>query len=102
MSIPRAPLLALALLRAVGVADYMRRVACEQECKSDGCDDQGPCDCSACACHCPGAPSLAEARQVSIATITPSASMIVFVDIEHLRANPDPREILHVPKTYGV
>ena len=103
MSIPRALLLALALLQAVGVADYMRRVACEEECKTDGCDDKGPCDCSTCACHCPGAPSLTEPRVVAIDVATPRvAATIVFADLAELRASPDPREILHVPKAYGV
>ena len=102
MSIPRALLLALALLQAVGITDYVQRVACEDECKRDGCDDKGPCDCSVCACHCPGAPSVTETRQVTIAAATPSASIIVFADVDQLRANPDPREILHVPKTHAV
>lgn len=98
VGIPRALLLALALLQAVGVADAMRRAACEEQCKTDGCDDNGPCDCSSCACHCPGAPALTEARRVTIAAATPSASPIVFADADQLRASPDPREILHVPK----
>ena len=102
MSIPRALLLALALLQAVGISDYMRRVACEDECKSDGCDDKGPCDCTACPCHCAGAPSVAETRQVTLVAATPSALPIVFADVDQLRANPEPREILHVPKPYAV
>jgi len=103
VSIPRALLLALALLQAVGITDYMRRAACEETCKQDGCDDSGPCDCSTCACHCPGAPSMTEARQVTVDVAAPSAtSTIVFADADQLRASPDPREILHVPKTYAV
>jgi hypothetical protein len=103
VSIPRALLLALALLQAVGITDYMRRVACEEECKTDGCEDKGPCDCTACTCHCPGAPSLTETRVVVVDAPPPrDAKAIVFADADQLRASPDPREILHVPKTYGV
>jgi hypothetical protein len=102
VSIPRALVLALALLQAVGISDYMRRMACEEECKTDGCDDKGPCDCSSCACHCPGAPSLTEPHQVAIVATTPSASTLEFAHVEQARANPDPREILHVPKTNAV
>ena len=98
MSLPRALLLALALLQAVGIADLMRRAVCEEECKSDGCDDKGPCDCSACPCHCPGAPSLTETRAVAEVAAPIAASAVVFADVDELRASPDPREILHVPK----
>lgn len=103
MRIPRALLLALALLQAVGITDYMRRVACEEACKADGCDDQGSCDCSTCACHCPGAPSLIETRIAAIEAALPSATAtLAFADVDQLRASPDPREILHVPRAYAV
>jgi len=103
VSIPRALLLALALMQAVGLTDYMRRAACEAECKADGCDDQGPCDCSTCPCHCPGAPSMTEPRPVAVDVAAPvAASKVVFAYVEQLRASPDPREILHVPKLRAV
>ena len=102
MSIPRALLLALALMQAVGITDYMRRVACEEECKTDGCDDKGPCDCSSCACHCPGAPTINAPTQVAIDAVPPKAvSPVVFLEKDDLRASPDPREILHVPRAYA-
>jgi hypothetical protein len=103
VSIPRALLLALALLQAVGITDYVRRATCEAECKTDGCDDKGPCDCSSCACHCPGAPSMTEPARVAVESAAPSAvSVIEFADVDRFRASPDPREILHVPKPYAV
>jgi hypothetical protein len=103
VSIPRALLLALALLQAVGVTDYVRRASCQAECKQDGCDDNGPCDSSSCACHCPGAPSLTETRQVAIDVPWPTTTLtVVFPNAGTLRTNPDPREILHVPKPYAV
>lgn len=103
MSIPRALLLALALMQAVGITDYMRRVACEEECKRDGCDDTGPCDGSTCACHCPGAPTITAPRTIAVVTAPPKASSpVVFHETDELRASPDPREILHVPRTHAV
>ena len=103
MSIPRALLLALALLQAVGIADFMQRIACEEECKQDGCDDKGPCDCSTCACHCPGTPNLTSASPIAIDAPTPTnPALVVFADTDQLRASPDPREILHVPRSNAV
>ena len=100
MSIPRALLLALALMQAVGLTDYMRRVACEEECKRDGCDDTGPCECSTCPCHCPGAAPTMAAPNVASVNAAPSTPLTaaVFVHKDDLRASPDPREILHVPR----
>lgn len=102
VTVPRALLLALALLQAVGIADSMRRVACEEECKRDGCDDKGPCDCSTCPCHCPGAPAMTEPHVVALDVAPITASAVVFVAVERRRASPDPREILHVPKVHAV
>jgi hypothetical protein len=102
VSIPRAVLLALALLQALGITDYMRRVACEEECKGDGCDDKGPCDCSTCPCHCPGVPSVTAPAAVAVDAAPPRvASAVVFIAADSLRASPDPREILHVPRAYA-
>ena len=102
MSIPRALVLALALLQALGITDYMRRVACEEACKGDGCDDKGPCDGSTCPCHCPGVPSVTAPAAVAIDAPPPKvAAPVVFIADDSLRANPDPREILHVPRAYA-
>lgn len=95
-------MLALALMQALGITDYMRRVACEEECQGDGCDDKGPCDCSTCACHCPGVPSVTAPAAVAIDAAPPKvASPVVFIADDSLRASPDPREILHVPRAYA-
>lgn len=101
VSIPRALLLALALLQAVGVTDYLRRAACEEECKTDGCDDLGLGDC--CACHCPGAPQMT-APVIAVVDVPPAsvAARAVFAQPDDVRANPDPREILHVPRSVFV
>lgn len=103
MSIPRALLLALALMQAVGITDYLRRAACEAECQRDGCDDQGPCDCSTCLCHAPSMPSLTSPAIVAVDVVPPSVTArVMFAEPEDLRASPDPREILHVPRTVRV
>ena len=103
MSIPRALVLALALMQAIGLVDYMRRAQCEEECKRDGCDDTGPCDCSTCPCHCPGAvPTMAAPDRVAVdAAPSRPVSAAVFVHDSDLRASPDPREILHVPRAHA-
>jgi hypothetical protein len=98
---PRALLLALALLQAVGVLDVVRRAACEEACRRDGCD--GSCtpdnDCPQCPCHGVGSASLAAsiaagvtAEPVSYVTRVSSAGA------ERRPASPDPREILHIPR----
>lgn len=99
VSIPRALLVALALLQAVGITDYVRRAACEQECERDGCDDKGLCEGTSCACHCPGAPSI-DAPRIATASVAPplAETSVVFADHDDLLASPDPREILHVPR----
>ncbi|HSN28254.1 MAG TPA: hypothetical protein VLT45_18340 [Kofleriaceae bacterium] len=105
MTIPRALLLALALMQAIGLVDYMRRAECEEECKRDGCDDTGPCDGSSCACHCPcAASSIVAAPHAITVDVTPPApsAAAVFVHTDDLRASPDPREILHVPRAHAV
>ena len=103
MSIPRALLLALALLQAVGITDYLRRAACEQECKRDGCDDQVPGDCSTCLCHAPSMPSQTSPAIVAVDVAPPIVThRVMFAEPVDLRASPDPREILHVPRTVRV
>lgn len=101
VTVPRALLLALALLQATGVLDVVRRAACEQECRRDGCD--GPCtpddDCPQCPCHGVGSANLAAsiAGNVTVARVR-YATRIRFVATEQSPSNPDPREILHVPR----
>jgi hypothetical protein len=102
VTFPRGLLLALALLQATGLAEVMRRAICEQECERDGCDD----DCTpgddppACPCHCPSAPT-ALPPLMAVATIAPptQSASVTFLAIDQLHASPDPREILHVPRT---
>lgn len=105
MSIPRALLVVLALLQATGIAELVRRATCEEECKSDGCDD----DCApgtespACVCHCPGAPlATALVRVVETHAAPAVATPIRFEPSERFPTSPDPREILHVPRHVAV
>ncbi len=103
MSIPRALLLALALLQALGITDVVRRDLCEVECQGDGCDDKGPCDSPACAYHCPSAPTLTPPLGDAVAVAVPVESRVTVVfQLDTLRASPDPREILHVPRRQPV
>ena len=104
MSVPRALLLVLALLQATGIAEVMRRQACEDQCRTDGCkDDCTPGDdAPSCPCHCPSAtttppPAIACATVPEPTESTP----VVFDRTERVHASPDPREILHVPKHAG-
>jgi hypothetical protein len=103
VTVPRALLLALALLQATGVAEAMRRAVCEIECRDDGCeDDCSPVDSApTCHCHSPGTPSL-PAPVVAVATRAPlPVHAVTFDRRERTHANPDPHEILHVPRTVG-
>ena len=100
MSIPRALLLALALLQAAGIVDLVRRETCEAECERNGCKDCTPGDDAAqCPCHCPSAVT-ATTPNVAIVTLARIGVSIepAFVPSEWLHASPDPREILHVPR----
>jgi hypothetical protein len=46
---------------------------------------------------------MTDARVATVAAAPPCATAtIVFADVDQLRASPDPREILHVPKAYAV
>lgn len=105
VSVPRAVLLALALLQAFGITEAMGRAACEEECERDGCKDRclpGDDDPS-CPCHCPSAPNLAPPRK-TVAELEPpaQATPIVFHAVVRLRSSPDPREISHVPRPCSV
>ncbi|MEP6864282.1 MAG: hypothetical protein ABJE66_26920 [Deltaproteobacteria bacterium] len=101
MSVPRALLLVLALLQATGIAEALRREACETECRDDGCDN----DCTtgngspSCPCHCPSAVGIAPPAIAVMTLATPSdAKPIVFAGNDRAQSSPDPREILHVPR----
>lgn len=101
---PRALLLALALLQALGVTELVRRETCEAECKRDGCD--GDCtpdrDAPQCPCHCPS--GVTNAPPTLEVTIAPARqhSEISFDAEDQLHATPDPREILHVPRQHAI
>lgn len=101
VSVPRAVLLVLALLQAAGVLDVVRRAACEEECRRDGCD--GTCtpddDCPQCPCHGVGSASLAAAiaGHVTVARVR-YVTRVRFAGTEQAPSSPDPREILHVPR----
>jgi hypothetical protein len=99
MSVPRILVLVLALLQAGGIVDLMRRVACEDECRRDGCeDDCAPGnDAPQCSCHCPSGVSCAPPA-VAVAPVMRPATAVAFVAVDELRASPDSREILHVPR----
>jgi len=101
VSVPRALLLILALLQATGIAELMRRQACEDECRTDGCkDDCTPGnDAPSCACHCPSSttatpPTIA----FVIAPMPTERTPVEFDRTDRVHASPDPREILHVPR----
>lgn len=101
MSVPRALLLILALLQATGIAEVVRRQACEAACRDDGCDtgctpgDDSP----SCPCHCPSSPGVASPALAVISVAMPTdARPIMFAGNERAHSSPDPREILHVPR----
>ena len=105
VSLPRALILILALLQAGGVIELVRRATCEVECRSDGCDNDCTPDRDApqCPCHCQ---SVTATRPAAIdvvveAPATPAAE-IRFAAADQLRPSPDPREILHVPRSHAV
>lgn len=100
MSIPRALLLALALLQATGMAEVMRRQACEAECRNDGCDD----DCTPgndsplCPCHCPSLQTHVPPPVAAVTLVPATQAAPPFDSDDGLHQNPDPREISHVPR----
>jgi hypothetical protein len=104
VSVPRALLLVLALLQATGLAEVVRRHACELECRNEGCDD----DCTpgndspSCPCHCPSSTSITPPSIAVMTTATPTElTPIVFARNDRAHSSPDPREILHVPRHAG-
>ena len=100
MSVPRALLLMLALLQAIGLTEVMRRQACEAECRSDGCgDDCAPGNESpSCPCHCPGLQPQVPPRVVAVAITPATQTATAFDSDDGFHVSPDPREIAHVPR----
>ena len=100
MGLPRVLLLVLVLLQAGGIFDLVRRTACEEECKRNGCDDCTPGnDSPACTCHCPSGLSTAP-QAIEAVAVMPSIpeAELAFHLVERRCPSPDPQEILHVPR----
>lgn len=99
MPLARILVIALALSHAVGIAELVRKATCEEECQDDGCTDEcGPNEPS-CACHCPTAPTLIGAAKVQVIEQVAMPLVVAPCSGDHrVHANPDPREILHVPR----
>ena len=100
MSIPRALLLVLALLQAVGIVDLVRRETCEAECERNGCTDCTPGDDGPSgSCHCSSAPTITP-PSVATAVELPLGQPVdgAFAARDRIHLSPDPREILHVPR----
>lgn len=96
MPVARILVLALALTHMVGLADIVLGDACAEACRDDGCAS----DCAPdvpCHCHCPTAmPAIAVVQ--SVEKIRTPVPLDPCTDEQQAHANPDPREILHVPK----
>jgi hypothetical protein len=102
VTVPRVLLLVLALLHATGLDEVIRRACCEQECKSDGCEnDCTPGDAASCLCHCPTTPT-ATPPAVAVQTIAPAtrSTALTFDRADRRIPSPDPREISHVPRAH--
>jgi hypothetical protein len=104
VTVPRALLLVLALLQAGGILDLVRRATCEEECRRNGCNDCAPDrDAPQCSCHCPsGATSAPAAIDLVTSAPTTPASKIALDVADQWCASPDPREILHIPRSCAV
>lgn len=100
MFLPRALLLVVALVHATGMAEVMRRQACEMECRSDGCDN----DCTpgnespSCPCHCPSLQTNLPLYITAVTIIPATQPALLFDSGDGIPPSPDPREILHVPR----
>ena len=105
VSVPRVLLLVIALLQAAGILDLVRRSTCEEQCRQNGCgDDCTPdSDGPACPCHCPsGATAVPAVTEVARPAPAARPSKVTFDAADQVRASPDPREILHVPRQHAV
>ena len=104
MTVPRALLLALALLQAAGIFDAVKHATCEEECRRNGCDDCTPDhDAPQCSCHCPSLSVVTASHIVSV-TLVPAAYLneVSFARADQQYPGPDPREILRVPRAHVV
>lgn len=104
MTVPRALLLVLALLQAGGVFDAMKSATCEEECRKNGCHDCTPDhDAPQCSCHCPSLSVVAARRIISVMAVPGTYfAEVSFGRTDQLHPSPDPREILHVPRSHVV
>lgn len=96
MSWARIFVFAIALTHVVGLADLVLGDDCEAQCQDDGCAK----DCvpgAACRCHCPSAMPAIGVAQAVAKIETPEVVAPSAYD-RRAHANPDPREILHVPR----
>ncbi|HEY0992462.1 MAG TPA: hypothetical protein VGD80_35660 [Kofleriaceae bacterium] len=100
MGLSRVMLLALALLHATGLAEVMRRQACEVECRNDGCgsDCTPENDSPSCPCHCPGMQTQVAAPLATVAIAPATQAAPPFDSDDGIHESPDPREISHVPR----
>jgi hypothetical protein len=92
----RVLVFALALSHTAGLADIVFDDACEEECEDDGCAD----DCmpgQPCRCHCPSATPLLSGAAASTIALDTSHEVATGERVR-AHADPDPREILHVPR----
>lgn len=97
MPLARIIVFAIALTHAVGLADLVLDDACAEACDDDGCGE----DCVpgvACRCHCPSAAFFVSSIAQPISAVTPPRLFVRAPISTRLHANPDPREILHVPR----
>jgi hypothetical protein len=97
VSFARIIVFALALTHVVGLADLVVEDGCEEVCNDDGCGT----DCLpglACRCHCPSAVPLLGASVVTSARLDSDKTQGPIEAVQRMHANPDPLEILHVPK----
>ena len=97
MPLARILVFALALTHAVGIADLVIDDACGESCEDDACGD----DCLpgvACRCHCPSAAFFVSSVAHPITAVTPPRLFVRAPVTTRMHANPDPREILHVPR----
>lgn len=97
MPLARIIVFAIALTHAVGVADLVMDDACGESCEDDGCGD----DCLpgvACRCHCPSAALFVSSTAQPITAVTPPRAAVSVQTGARLHTDPDPREILHVPR----
>jgi hypothetical protein len=96
VSYARVLVFALAMSHAVGIADLVIEDTCEDACSDDGCEDCTPG--VACRCHCPSTMPLLGGTTTTIAKVTTPELLATCDAGSRMHANPDPREILHVPR----